>query len=562
MNKLLANISVKTGLTVVLAIFGVLIMVVAFIGHLSGERGARSLVVLDTISMDQMLPLARVQRSVGFSQLAYMNAVVAAEDGQRQQAQSYLAEADGFLQSAQRYFAEFEASSPRDINGELADAVITDFHAVMQQGLVPLAAAVTSGNDVQLMSIRQTLSSLNQEFISSSMAFNDFLEDYGDQLVANYERDMQMFGYIDIAVIIVALLTIVLVRMAMVRSIVKPLDEAVVHFERIAENDLSARVDLRGSNEIGKLFSAMQRMQNGLLATISTVRDSSGSIYIGAREIAGGNADLSSRTEQQAASLQETAASMEQLTQTVKQNADNARQASTLANDASGKAVEGGDVVEQVISTMHGISSSSQQVADIINVIDSIAFQTNILALNASVEAARAGEQGRGFAVVASEVRNLASRSAEAAKEIKRLIDASTAQVNEGSQLVEKAGATMREVVGSVRRVTDIMDEISAASQEQSAGIEQVNQAVAQMDEVTQQNAALVQEASAAASSLEEQAERLEGVVAAFRLEQGSERRQPALANPLPRGELLRPQLTGKSKPKAATSAEQEWEAF
>ncbi|MDM7482105.1 MAG: methyl-accepting chemotaxis protein [Halomonas sp.] len=562
MNKLLANISVKTGLTVVLAIFGVLIMVVAFIAHLSGERGARSLVVLDTISMDQMLPLARVQRSVGFSQLAYMNAVVAAKDGQRQQAQSYLAEADGFLQSAQRYFAEFEASSPRDINGELADAVITDFHAVMQQGLVPLAAAVTSGNDVQLMSIRQTLSSLNQELISSSMAFNDFLEDYGDQLLANYERDVQMFAYIDIAVIIVALLTIVLVRMAMVRSIVKPLDEAVVHFERIAENNLSTRVDLRGSNEIGKLFSAMQRMQNGLAATVATVRDSSGSIYIGAREIAGGNADLSSRTEQQAASLQETAASMEQLTQTVKQNADNARQASTLANDASGKAVEGGDVVDQVISTMHGISSSSQQVADIINVIDSIAFQTNILALNASVEAARAGEQGRGFAVVASEVRNLASRSAEAAKEIKRLIDASTAQVNEGSQLVEKAGATMREVVGSVRRVTDIMDEISAASQEQSAGIEQVNQAVAQMDEVIQQNAALVQEASAAASSLEEQAERLEGVVAAFRLEQGSERRQPALTTPQPRGELLRPQLTGKPKSNAAASAEQEWEAF
>lgn len=473
-----------------------------------------------------------------------------------------MSEADGFLQSAQRYFAEFEASSPRDINGELADAVMTDFHAVMQQGLVPLAAAVTSGNDVQLAGARQAISPLNQEFISSSMAFNDFLADYGDQLVANYERDMQMFGYIDIAVIIVALLTIVLVRMAMVRSIVKPLDEAVVHFERIAENDLSARVDLRGSNEIGKLFSAMQRMQNGLLATISTVRDSSGSIYIGAREIAGGNADLSSRTEQQAASLQETAASMEQLTQTVRQNADNARQASTLANDASGKAVEGGDVVDQVISTMHGISSSSQQVADIINVIDSIAFQTNILALNASVEAARAGEQGRGFAVVASEVRNLASRSAEAAKEIKRLIDASTAQVNEGSQLVEKAGATMREVVGSVRRVTDIMDEISAASQEQSAGIEQVNQAVAQMDEVTQQNAALVQEASAAASSLEEQAERLEGVVAAFRLEQGSERRQPALATPPRRGELLRPQLTGKPKPNAAASAEQEWEAF
>ncbi|WP_144980752.1 methyl-accepting chemotaxis protein [Halomonas sp. C22] len=562
MKRLLANISIKTSLTFTLVIFALLIMTIAALGHWAGTKGGNSLEAMDELSMHQMLPLARTQRSVGFAQLAYLNSVVASEDGQHQQAQTYLAEAETFQQSAQSYFSEFEASDPRGMNNELAEAVITAFYAVMQEGLIPMEAAVKSGDSAQLNAVRLAIIPLNQSFVTTSMAFNGYLAEYADQLVDRYDRDMQVFGYIDIAVIVAALFIIVLVRMAMVRSIVKPLDEAVVHFERIAENDLSSRVDLRGSNEIGKLFSAMQRMQSGLAATVATVRDSSGSIYIGAREIAGGNADLSSRTEQQAASLQETAASMEQLTQTVKQNADNARQASTLANDASGKAVEGGDVVEQVISTMHGISSSSQQVADIINVIDSIAFQTNILALNASVEAARAGEQGRGFAVVASEVRNLASRSAEAAKEIKRLIDASTAQVNEGSQLVEKAGATMREVVGSVRRVTDIMDEISAASQEQSAGIEQVNQAVAQMDEVTQQNAALVQEASAAASSLEEQAERLEGVVAAFRLEQGAESRQPALATPPPRGELLRPQLTSKPKSKAAASAEQEWEAF
>lgn len=396
--------------------------------------------------------------------------------------------------------------------------------------------------------------------MEASIAFNGHLADQSNQLVDDYESEMKVFGYIELAVLIIAVLIVLFVRIVMVGAIVKPLDEAVIHFERIAKNDLSGKVSDRGRNEIGKLFSAMQHMQSGLAKTVSEVRGSSGSIHIGAREIASGNADLSSRTEQQAASLQETAASMEQLTATVKQNADNARQASQLANDASSTAVKGGDVVGRVITTMHGISSSSQKVTDIISVIDSIAFQTNILALNASVEAARAGEQGRGFAVVASEVRNLASRSADAAKEIKALIDASSTQVKEGSALVESAGATMQEVVASIRRVNDIMDEISAASQEQSDGIEQVNQAVAQMDEVTQQNAALVQEASSAASSLEEQAARLESVVASFRLVEGEAVTQPApMAPARTQQALLRP------APRAAqskSSAEGEWEEF
>lgn len=430
----------------------------------------------------------------------------------------------------------------------------------MQQGIIPLGEAVQAGNRAELSAAREATSTFNREFIAASTAFNDYLVVYADQLVDDFESDMQLFGYIELAVLIIAALIVLFVRIAMVGAIVKPLDEAVAHFERIAQNDLSGKVSDRGRNEIGKLFIAMQHMQSGLAKTVAEVRDSSGSIHIGAREIASGNADLSSRTEQQASSLQETAASMEQLTATVKQNADNARQASTLANDASSTAVQGGEVVEQVITTMQGISGSSQKVADIISVIDSIAFQTNILALNASVEAARAGEQGRGFAVVASEVRNLASRSAEAAKEIKALTDASSTQVNEGSALVERAGATMREVVSSVRRVTDIMDEISAASQEQSSGIEQVNQAVAQMDEVTQQNAALVQEASSAASSLEEQAARLESVVSAFRLVEGESSVQHApLSAPKRQAALVRP------APLAAQSssrADQEWEEF
>ncbi|HET7222956.1 MAG TPA: methyl-accepting chemotaxis protein, partial [Rhodanobacteraceae bacterium] len=302
------------------------------------------------------------------------------------------------------------------------------------------------------------------------------------------------------------------------RLVINPLNGAVKRLDAIARADLSEHIGLQGDNEIGRLFAAMRRMQQRLGKIVGDARGSSNSIHVGSTEISRGNADLSARTEQQAASLEETATSMEQITATVKQNADNARQASSLANDASLTASRGGEVMDKVTATMRGIFDSSKKVAEITGMIDSIAFQTNILALNASVEAARAGEQGRGFAVVAGEVRNLAGRSAGAAREIKQLIESSTRQVNEGAALVEQAGNTMRKVVTAVKRVTDIMDEISAASQEQSSGIEQINQAVGQMDEATQQNAALVEQITAAAASLEEQARRLETSVAVFRL--------------------------------------------
>jgi methyl-accepting chemotaxis protein/methyl-accepting chemotaxis protein-1 (serine sensor receptor) len=260
----------------------------------------------------------------------------------------------------------------------------------------------------------------------------------------------------------------------------------------------------------------------GQLANIvRQIKDAAGLITTASKEIADGNSDLSQRTEEQAANLEETAASMEELTSTVRQNADNARQANQLAASASDVAVKGGEVVSQVVETMSSINDSSKKIVDIISVIDGIAFQTNILALNAAVEAARAGEQGRGFAVVATEVRTLAQRSAAAAREIKELIGNSVHKVEDGTQLVDQAGRTMEEVVLSVKRVTDIMGEISAASQEQSQGIEQVNQAISQMDEITQQNAALVEQAAAASESMREQAEQLSRAVAAFKLEQG-----------------------------------------
>ncbi|CAI0870167.1 methyl-accepting chemotaxis protein [Serratia quinivorans] len=300
--------------------------------------------------------------------------------------------------------------------------------------------------------------------------------------------------------------------------LVRPLNIMRSHFDRIAAGDLATPIQVYGRNEISQLFASLQRMQQSLIGTVGAVRDGAESILIGLQEISEGNNDLSSRTEQQAASLEETAASMEQLTATVKQNADNARQASQLARDASSTAAKGGELAGDVVTTMHDIANSSQKIGAITSVIDGIAFQTNILALNAAVEAARAGEQGRGFAVVAGEVRNLAQRSAQAAKEIKGLIDESVSRVKQGSVLVENSGATMQDIVRSVTRVTDIMGEIASASDEQSRGIEQVTQAVTQMDQVTQQNAALVEEAASAAVALEEQAITLADAVSVFRL--------------------------------------------
>ncbi|WP_104654523.1 methyl-accepting chemotaxis protein [Ralstonia insidiosa] len=295
---------------------------------------------------------------------------------------------------------------------------------------------------------------------------------------------------------------------------------------RIAAGDLAVQVQTRPGDRSSMLF-AMSQMQQQLTGTISNIKSSADSIASATKQIAAGNADLSQRTEEQASSLEETASSMEELTSIVKQNADNARQASALAGSASDIAVKGGEVVGRVIETMSGINASSKKIADIIGVIEGIAFQTNILALNAAVEAARAGEQGRGFAVVAGEVRSLAQRSATAAKEIKELIGDSVGRVRNGSALVTEAGGVIEEVVVAVKRVTDIMGEISAASDEQSSGIEQVNQAVNQMDEVTQQNAALVEQAAAAALSLEEQAHLLRNAVSAFRTDASAELAAP-----------------------------------
>jgi methyl-accepting chemotaxis protein len=370
------------------------------------------------------------------------------------------------------------------------------------------------------------------------------------------------------------------------RSITVPLSGAVQVAQKVAAGELTSQVVVQGRDETSELLQALQDMNASLAKTVGEVRAGSGLITTASQEIAAGNADLSARTESQASSLEETASSMEELTSTVKQNADNARQANQLAVSASAVAEKGGTVVSQVVQTMGSITESSRKIADIISVIDGIAFQTNILALNAAVEAARAGEQGRGFAVVASEVRNLAQRSAGAAREIKQLIGDSVEKVDAGSKLVDEAGQTMDLIVTSIRQVTDIMGEITAATQEQSNGIEEVNQAISQMDEMTQQNAALVEQAAAAAESMQDQAQMLAQAVSIFKLTHGDDtlRSSAPVARPVtrsaPAASLAKPAparaaalAAPRAKPAASrpaappkavarTAAADEWEEF
>lgn len=408
-----------------------------------------------------------------------------------------------------------------------AGAADADLHANVAKPLAAALAAAETGlklsND-KIVYAQQLEFSPDDYFAGMTKAINAQFElitvafSALDQMLVQRVDDRQQALWAISGAMAVVFLLALSMAMVVIRSIVSSIRRSLTIAQTVARGDLTSVIEVHGSDETAQLLQALDHMNSSLTGIVTQVRSGTDSIAIASSQIAAGNTDLSARTVAQASSLEETAASMEQLTSTVTQNAENARLANDLAQSASDVASKGGQVVRQVADTMASINESSRKIVDIIGIIDGIAFQTNILALNAAVEAARAGEQGRGFAVVASEVRSLAQRSAASAQEIKHLIDASVSQVDDGTQLASAAGKTMEEIVSSIRRVTDIMGDISVASQEQTSGIEQINQAVAQMDGVTQQNAALVEEAAAAAHSLQEQADNLVAAVRVFKI--------------------------------------------
>ncbi|CAB3899385.1 Methyl-accepting chemotaxis protein I [Achromobacter animicus] len=560
-----SNLKVRTGLMLAQLAVALAALVAIVLGWNSMQSNARAINTLDSLSVQQsnlikdsytQMLRATVRADIAAAQRAAGDASGAAENSRIVQQ---------LIADAKKKMETFKAIPKTTEIGRKSEGDLLSAFTGFADSLEGMMAALDKGDAATYLSLKNTKAgAASGLFFKQLTDFAANINNFSEEMVksSRAQASTMTFVYIGLAVLILAVSLGAFLFMN--RVVLRPLRVVGESFDKIAAGDLTVRVDVNSTNEIGALMAAVKRMQESLARTVSAVRRGVDEINVGSREISAGNTDLSSRTEEQAASLEETAASMEQLASTVKQNADNARQANQLAASASDVAERGGSAVSEVVSTMEGISASSRKISEIVSVIDGIAFQTNILALNAAVEAARAGEQGKGFAVVAGEVRSLAQRSAQAAKEIKGLIEDSVSKVGAGSQQVERAGATMQEIVASVKRVTDIMGEISAASDEQSSGIDQVNRAVAQMDEVTQQNAALVEEAAAAAGSLQDQAQRLAEAVAVFKINAGevievparqlAQQHRPAarVAAPAPEPEVAPQAAAPAAKPAAA----------
>jgi methyl-accepting chemotaxis protein len=516
---MMKNITVRTSLLAVLFLFTAMILVGAALGIFALRQANQAMDTMYHVST-QVMTINDAYKDTTRTRSALTRAYTTVKDaGSQADRDSALASAKKSSQRTLDFLTVFE-QAPAFADQDLALKKGLVEAGRTQSAVLERAAAALAQDDAASYTTINT-----KELTPTGAAFSAQLEKFQKQsdaqmtaLVATREKEFSIVMWLVAAGVVAALVLVAGVHILLRAVVLVPLERAVSLLDQVARGDLTARIEETGDNEIKRLLQAIGRMQRDLLSTVTRVRRGADVINLGSQELAAGNMELSSRTETQASSLEETAASMEELTSTVRQNADNAQQARTLVEGASSTAVKGGAVMQQVVSTMNDINGSSRKIVDITSVIDGIAFQTNILALNAAVEAARAGEQGRGFAVVASEVRNLAQRSAAAAKEIKVLIDQSVHNIQLGTELVEQAGATMSTLVGNVHQVTTIVGEIAVASREQSEGIDQVNTAIVQMDQVTQQNAALVEEAAAATQSLQDQADELTQTVSIFKI--------------------------------------------
>ncbi len=563
---ILSNLRIGTRLGLA---FGALLLIILTLGSTGYVASGKLFQEVETIYEDRTVPLgdlSRVDYLLQRNRVLVMDGLI---NSRPEAIQGRMAELGTNKEEMDRLWQAYMGTRLTTQERRLAEAFTQARQVYESEGLAPMAVALLEG-DLGRAEALYTDKVLPLA-PTTATAMRDLVQLQIDVAAQEFQLSGELNTIVTAVMIsgtAIAFALGVFLAVVITRSIVRPIRRAVDVAETVAAGDLSSSIVATGKDETADLLRALKAMNESLVKIVSEVRQASDSIATGSTQIATGNADLSQRTEEQASNLEETAASMEELTVTVKQNADTARQASQIAQGASTAATRGGEVVGQVVTTMQDITQSSQKIADIITVIDGIAFQTNILALNAAVEAARAGEQGRGFAVVAGEVRTLAQRSASAAKEIKDLITASVERVQTGSALVGQAGESVRDIVQQVQRVTDLIGEITAASQEQSSGIGQVGEAVQQLDQVTQQNAALVEESAAAADSLRHQAQKLTELVSVFKLSQDDAPRRvapqvtpkpvartaKAMPAPVRAGtapSLQRPQATaGKAKPR------------
>ncbi|MDR3393284.1 MAG: methyl-accepting chemotaxis protein [Sulfuriferula sp.] len=568
---MLQNLRIKTLLVVVIGFLSLLLIA---IGSFGLHNQASTNEALRTVYEDRVVGLGhldQVIRGLANNRLAIATAIVDPTDDN---IQKQLAQLDSNIERVNKNWDAYMATYSDENEQKLAAQFDEDRKKLLAEGIMPAMEALKNHNMDEVKRLDVTV--IPARFVPVRDGVNNLIKLQLDVAKAQYESSQQAYSfgkYASIGVIGVGIVLAVFLGALLIRAISRPLEEAIQIAKSVADGDLTQKIEVGTTNEFGQLLQALKDMNTSLVEIVGEVRVGTESIASASGQIASGNLDLSNRTESQAGSLEETASAMEELTSTVKQNADNARQANQLAETASEVAGKGGAVVSDVVNTMGLINESARKIADIIGVIDGIAFQTNILALNAAVEAARAGEQGRGFAVVATEVRSLAQRSAAAAKEIKLLIDDSVEKVEQGNKQAAQAGTTMGEVVSSVQRVTDIMSEITAASREQSQGIEEINQAITQMDETTQQNAALVEEAAAAAKSLQDQASHLEELVGRFKLDGGRRRSVQPVRTPMktisaersasPAAKIAKKPLSATHKKIASTAAaDEEWEEF